>query len=195
MKTINIKKITVPLFFIFHFSFFIPLMAQTDTTGERKMCDEYIKRSKYIFQGKVISSKQDVKMRTGEHSYNKVISYLVQVQKVIKGDMQKGTIEIIGWADPTIYYDDGTIQRMILSEGNGNDYVPPGEGIYFSYKEKNIKDTNSVNTNSKSLEFDGAIPLAKGELVKQEGGITQYFSKLSDFYAYISANYKGVMIK
>jgi hypothetical protein len=187
------KTIPILLFFIFHFSFLTPLFAQSDTTGEKKTCDGYMK-STYIFQGKIISSKRDVKMRTGKHTYVKVNSYLVQVEKVIKGDIHQGTIELIGWSDPNTYNDNGEVQRIKITDGNIGDYTPPTEGIYFSYKAKNVQDSNSTNINSKSLEFDGAILLNNGELVKQKIGITRYFSSLSDFYNYLSANY-GVKIE
>lgn len=61
-------------------------------------------------------------------------------------------------------------------------------------QEVDVKDSGVVNTNSKSLEFGGAIPLSNGEWVKQESGITQYFSTLSEFYDYLRENY-GVKIE
>ncbi len=193
MKTVNIKK-TIALYSVLLLS--INLSAQkTDSAARKKaMCNKIINMYKYVFEGKVISSKQDVRIRTGEHTYSKANSYLVQVQKVLKGDIQKGTIEIIGWSDPNTYYDNGEIQRVIIADGNSGDYTPPIEGIYLSYKIKNIKDSNNVNTNSMALEFDGAIPLHNGELVKEKRGISQYFATLAEFYAYISENY-GVKIE
>jgi hypothetical protein len=120
----------------------------------------------------------------------------VQVQKVIKGDIQKGTIEIIGWSDPNTYYDNGHIQQFIIADGNPSDHTPPIEGIYFSYKNYGgiLKDSSDVNTNSKSLESWGGIPLSNGKLVKEKAGISLYFSSLAEFYSYLSANY-GVKIE
>ena len=90
------KIITSVFLFLFSFFFSIPLKAQTDTVGIKKICDEYMKifSYKYIFEGKTISSKY-ITVKTGERSYYNYTSYLVQVHKVIKGNIQSGTIEIL----------------------------------------------------------------------------------------------------
>jgi hypothetical protein len=46
----------------------------------------------------------------------------------------------------------------------------------------------------KSIQLNDEIPLHNGDLVKEKRGITKYFTTLSDFYDYISANY-GVKIE
>jgi hypothetical protein len=195
MKTINMGI----LFFIFHFSLLTPLKAQMDTTGEKKIIDKYyIKRYNYIFQGKIISSRLGIRIKTSEHVSSNYNFYLVQVLKVIKGDIQKGTIEIVYAAgDRTFYYDDGEI----VHGGQGADgplyQSPPAEGIYFFNKTYGgiFKDSSDVNTNSKSLEFSEGMAVTNGVIDKQyRSELNQYFYKLSDFYAYISANY-GVKIE
>jgi hypothetical protein len=191
MKTSNIKKITV-LFSVL--LLFINLTAQTsDSATKRKaMCDQIMKMYKYVFEGKVVSSKV-IRVKADKDYYKDANSYIVQVRKVIKGDIKKGTIEIIQYIPGNVYDKYGKILEVLESEdGGGNDF--PNEGIYFSYKDGNIKDSGVANTNSKFLEFDGAIPLSKGELVKQKRGVSEYFSTLSDFYNYLSANY-GVKIE
>jgi hypothetical protein len=196
MKTTSAKIITGILFFIFHFSFFISMRAQTDTAGRRKMCDLYINRSKYIFQGKLISVRNGVRIKTGEHTSSNYNFYLMQVDKVIKGDLLMGTIEIIGCSDPSTYYDNGEIQRFISDDRDPNQGIPASEGIYFSYKNYRgiLKDSSDANTNMKSIQLNDEIPLHNGDLVKEKRGITKYFTTLSDFYDYISANY-GVKIE
>jgi hypothetical protein len=110
---------------------------------------------------------------------------LVEVQKVLKGNIHKGTIEIMyGPGHGYIYYDNGEVQEFSQSDAAP---PPPTEGIYFSSGVKNWND--STNSNSKSLDFAGAIALSNGKIVKERRGITQYFTKLSDLYAYIKTNY------
>jgi hypothetical protein len=181
---ISVKSIS--LFFIFHFSLSTHIAAQTDTNGLKRTSDRYFISSKIIFQGKIISSKPGVRVKiSGGRSVN-LDFYLVEVQKILKGNIQKGTIEITQKSGDGIVYDEkGNIQYQVMQEDGTP--PPPSEGIYFSHSFKN--DSTINNSNSKSLDFIGAITLSNGEIVKERRGITQYFTKLSDLYAYIKANY------
>ena len=189
----SIKIITSVFLFLFSFFFSIPLKAQTDTVGIKKICDEYMKifSYKYIFEGKTISSKY-ITVKTGERSYYNYTSYLVQVHKVIKGNIQSGTIEILQAAPGITYRGDGYTESM--GKAADMDYSVPNEAIYFSNQAVDVKDSGFKNTNSISLLFYDGIPESNGILKKEKWGISRYFSTLSDFYNYISANY-GVKIE
>jgi hypothetical protein len=190
MKKIITKKIWIVLGLILLFA---NISAQNDAQ-KKSECDSYLTPSKFIFQGKVISSKLRIRRKVSEHKYLNFDSYLIQVQKVIKGDMQKGTVQIITGTYGIGFEDTGKISEYVSTDGSRYDNIPPSEGIFFSNEGiVDVKDSSAANTNSKSLQFWCAIPLLNGELVKEKRGISQYFSTLSDFYAYISANY-GIKI-
>jgi len=158
-------------------SFCLNMSAQPPT-GKKAMCDELI-RNKYIFEGKLISKhlyeiKQD---DYGTKSYN---SYLIEITKIIKGDIKKGTINVL---IPIIKVYDGQLP------------VPPAEGLYFCGDKAAIKDTGVSNTNFKSLEYDCGESMENGELKKDNNdNLIHYFPNIPDFYNYLSANY-GVKIE
>jgi hypothetical protein len=139
---------------------------------------------KYVFQGKVISTNY-ITVAKGEDIYENFPFYLIEVQRVLKGDIKKGTIEIMGPGGNHHKKGDGV--EFISSEGF--DY-PPGEAIYFSNcdAEVGITDSSVVNTNLKTLIYYDGIPLSNGELVKGPRELTQCFSSLSEFYDYLRTN-------
>ena len=179
-------------FFTFHFSFFIPLKAQTDTAGERGICNSYM-RTKYIFEGKIDSGKY-VTVKTGEYTYANFTAYSVEVDKVIKGNIKKGTIEIIQSAFGDYYKGpEGIKSGPRTFDGPDG---PPQEGLYFCWDTTRTgKVLYFKNTNAKTLKFFEGIPSSNGEIKKDpRGGLSLYFSSLSDFYAYLSTNY-GIKIE
>jgi hypothetical protein len=118
-----------------------PCHAQLNEAHKKGVCNAYM-RANYIFEGKIISSKY-ITIKTGERTYANFSSYLVQVNKVIKGNIQIGTIEIVAWA-PGITYkgDDHTVGGLIYD----GPAPPPDEGIYFTKVEEHRKDSNVANT-------------------------------------------------
>lgn len=193
MKTLYIKISTGILFCILHFAFCIHVEAQTDTY-KKNMSDQLMKNT-FIFEGKIISSKQGVRMKGSDNKYYNFIPYLVQVTKVIKGDIKKGTVEVVGGIYGTGGEDNGKITHYICADGGPDDVIPPTEGIYFCDKEIPIKDTGTVNTNSKALNFSGWASMSNGEFKKDnKDALIDYFPTIAEFYAYISANY-GVKIE
>jgi hypothetical protein len=120
--------------------------------------DRTMKMCKYIFEGKVISRKA-IRIRTDKDDYEDANSYIIQVQQVIKGDITIGTIGIIQYIVGNVYDKEGNIIASIqVKDGERNDF--PNEGLYFSFKKVSATDTNTANTNSITLEFDGGVPAA-----------------------------------
>jgi hypothetical protein len=191
MNTLYRKTITGILFFIFHFSFFTPIVAQTDTLGEKKTVDGYMMAT-YIFEGKIDSTKYFT-VKTGEYSYQNFYAYLVEVTKVIKGNIQTGTVEILQHAPGITYQGPDGGAEFQPRDGPGN---PPSRGIYLCWnKDEHMTHSYYANTNGKSLRRYGEIPVTgDGKIPQERFGISFYFSTLSDFYNYISANY-GVKIE
>ncbi|HTA26340.1 MAG TPA: hypothetical protein VK809_01020 [Bacteroidia bacterium] len=189
MKTLNIKKITGIIFFIFHFSFFITLKAQIDA-GKKAMCNSYMK-STYIFEGKVDSSKY-ITIKTGQYTYYNYTVYFMEVNKVIKGDIQKGTIEIEQAADGITYKSPDHTESLHSDDGSP---PPPNQGLYFC-SNKAGKPLHYQNSNAKSLHFYDGESVTNGMIKKwQRGtGLSEYFPTVAEFYAYISENY-GIKIE
>ena len=124
----------------------------------RAIGDRTMKMCKYIFEGKVVSSKV-IRVKADKDYYEDANSYVIQVRKIIKGDIMIGTIGMIQYMPGNIYDKDGKILGVLESEDEGrNDFT--SEGLYFSYKKVSTIDTNTANTNSITLEFDGGVPAA-----------------------------------
>jgi hypothetical protein len=187
MKTIHIKIITGILFFIFHFSFFSPIIGQIDTAHKRGMCNSLIKKSKYIFEGKIDSSKY-ITVQTGQYTYYNYMSYSIEVNKVIKGNLQKGTVEILQQAIGVVYKG----PNGVISGPKNSERVdgPPAKGVYFCFDTtRKGKPLYFKSTNNKTLRFFDGIPSTNGEIKRDpRGGLGDYFSTLSDFYNYITSN-------
>jgi hypothetical protein len=201
MRTIlNIRTITLLCITLS----FLTASAQTDSVRKREVCSAYMKAT-YIFEGKLDSSKYYT-VKTGEgysdqHKtdkgvfYSNFTCYLVEVDKVIKGNIKTGTIEIIEYADGTVFV--GHDHRMSKQSSEPMD-GPPGKGVYFCYDTAGYgygMASYYKNSNAKSLSIRGGISSSNGEIKKTGDGrgITQYFSSLSEFYTYISTNY-GIKI-
>jgi len=141
--------------------------------SKKTISDELMKNT-FIFEGKIISYKHDFTIRRNEHNHIDYMSYLVEVKKVIKGNIKTGTINLLIANVPT---SDGQIGL-------------PGEGLYFCFAEAPKKDSSVANTNAKSLEYDCGESMANGELKKDDhDNLIGYFPTIAEFYAYISANY------
>jgi hypothetical protein len=187
MKAIKIKPIITASFFIFHFSFFTPLKAQIDTaTHNKRICNSLMKRT-YIFEGKVDSEKYFT-IQTGQYTYVNFYAYLVEVTRVIKGDIHKGTIEVFQGAPG---YTEKGPDGMIYTKSDDGPVPVIKEGVYFCWgTDKYMSKSCYANTNNKILNYNDGIAATNGIINKSNW----YFSTLSDFYAYISANY-GVKIE
>jgi len=147
--------------------------------GKKQFCDEMMRES-CIFEGKVISM-HIYQVSGDKNRYRSYLSYMVEVTKVIKGDIQKGTINII---IPNVY------------GSEGSHLTAPNEGLYFCDEDSPVKDSSAANTNAKSLGYYYGATMASGELIKNNhDDLIGYFPTIKDFYAYISENYKGIMIK
>jgi hypothetical protein len=169
MKTTH--KIAGILFFIFYFLFSSSLKAQVDTSRRKEFCDGLMKCS-YIFQGKIISSRYYT-IKTDEE-FKSYTSYLVEIDKVVKGNIKKGTVNIL-------------LPNILSSDG----YIwVPSEALYCCYDDSPVKDSSTINSNSKSLEYYCAEAMSNGELKRDNNdNLIIYFPSIADFYAYIKANY------
>ena len=100
----------------------------------------------------------------------------MEVGKVIKGNIQKGTIDLVTAAPPS-----------------PGEYFLPGEGLYFGVEWQD-GDSTVANTNSKSLDCSYCQTMSNGEFKNDnESNIIRYFPTIAEFYNYLSANY-GVKI-
>lgn len=183
MKTIIAKRIAA----IFGLAtLFTSIFAQTDTSGEKATCNAYM-RAPYMFEGKVDSSKYFT-VKIGDYDYENFTAYLVEVDKVLKGNIKKGTIEIVQYADGIIHNGPDGMSANRSSEGIEG---PPAKGIFLGFDTAGYRMASYYkNSNFKTLRCYGGISVVNGKIAKDpRGGIGDYFSTLADFYAYISANY------
>ncbi len=166
------------------------MKAQTDEADKKAQCNSIMKAT-YVFEGKVDSSKYFT-IKTGEYTYANFYAYLVEVKKVIKGNIQKGTIEIFTPAPGDTYKGPNGIESYKSAEGYS---IPPVQGLYLCWdKTKGITQSCYANSNTKTLSYYDGIKATNGVINKNpDYRITEYFSTLADLYAYISANY-GVQV-
>jgi hypothetical protein len=172
MKTTFAKQIISLLGLVMLFT---NLSAQSDTNNARKkMCDEVVKKSQYIFVGKPISSKC-IKVTSGG-IYTLV---LMDVQKIISGFLKKGTVEI--------YKEGGTAggETVLVTD---DIQMPDGLALYFCIDAGNDAINSGVsNTNSKVVKIWDIVSISGNKISGQ--GIGKYFSSLPELYNYLSVNY------
>jgi hypothetical protein len=146
------------------------------TVGSKKTISDEMMKCAYIFEGKVISNHS---YKVNVDRYITYTSYLVEVNKVVKGNIQKGTINIL-------------LRDVHSFDGHK---VVPKEGLYCCFNDAPTKDTTVTTTNSKSLTYYCGDSMANGELKKDDNdNLIGYFPTIAEFYKYISANY-GVKIE
>jgi hypothetical protein len=119
---------------------------------------------------------------------------LVEVTKVIKGNIKKGTVEVFQPADGVTYKG---------PDGGGSSQSKDGpgpainEGVYMCW-DKGIQMRKSCysNSNGKTLWYNYGLAATNGIIKKDPRGLDEsvYFSTLSQLYDYLSANY-GVKIE
>ena len=170
------------LFIFVSLLLFTNMSAQTDTAAARKIfCDRVMSNTTYIFEGKYISSKN---FRGTDGGY--YVSYLLEVQEVIKGQLQKGTVEITAESDNYI--------------GEGGDHVKVqdampvvygGTTLYFcSDAEKATYNSGVVKTNSTPLSVVDVASFSNDKILQHHPyGMFTYFTKISDVYEYLKKNY------
>jgi hypothetical protein len=174
---------------------FINLSAQS-VKAKKDKCNGFMYNTQmYIFEGKADSSKL-YSVKTGDKTFINYYCYLVEVLKVIKGNIQKGTVEIIENAP-------GGVSKwrngMYVESGPVADaqYGVPGHGLYFCYdKAAYITDSYYKNTNAKTLQLEDGIPIDDGVIRKEPKGygLGNYFTSLKEFYDFLRKNY-GVKIE
>jgi hypothetical protein len=162
------------------------VFAQEDTAIIRKQqCDYLINNAPYIFEGKLISSK-DL-----EGAY---ISNIIEVQNVIKGSIQKGTVEIITTKSR---FTDDKGNQIIVSDNYPAMFS--STAIYFCADIENAKkleyqlsfySKQAQSANTKTLiSLDGAAFTDNKIITHRPYTAFKYFTTMSQFYSYISKNY------
>lgn len=164
------------------------LSAQTDTLGEKISCDGYM-NTPYLFQGKLDSVKYFT-VKTGENTFANYVSYLVEVDKVIKGNIQPGTIELVYYAEGITYKGTDHISSTKFSEPAE---TAPSKGLYLGLDSTGHSVASYYkNSNNKTLFFHGGVSVASDGTINKDPRILDlgnYFPNIADFYTYISANY------
>jgi hypothetical protein len=145
----------------------------------------------YIFEGKLDSSKYFT-IQTGENTWENFMAYLVEVDTVIKGNIQKGTIEILQIAKGVekIFPDGSVLSGPDISDGPDG---PPSQGLYLCGDTTGWKMASYFNnSNAKTLSFWGGEGVKNGKLNKDPRGrgLGSDFSTLAEFNDYIRANYR-----
>ncbi len=184
MKTTLVKTLMTLLGLVMLFT---NLSAQSDTNKAKKQwCDYDIRKSQYIFEGKLISSKY-LHLKSGEYTFANFNSYKIDVQRVIKGDIQSDTIIIIEPTDGIVEDKDGiTTQKHTFDQPQAN--IPNGPALYFCYDAGNYAIiSGALNTNAKLLKFCDGVSISDNKISGDRIG--KYFSTLTELYNYLSANY------
>lgn len=153
---------------------FTNLSSQTD--GKKVFLDEVMKKSSYIFEGKVISSKSFKATNGGIYT-----SILVEVKDIINGTLQKGTIEIVREGG-RIGEDEVTSSHKIT--------IPKGDVMFFcSVADAGVNNSGVANSNSKSLEIQAVVGFSGNSITQSKAGIGSYFTQVTDVYDYLNKNY------
>ena len=170
MKKTITKQLMALLAFVMLFT---NVSAQTD---KKVYFDDLMKNSTNIFEGKAISSKC-FRSETG----GIFTSVIVEVQGVVKGSIQKGTIEIILNGGRLDGETDLSSHPIML---------PIGTGLYFcSEAEKSVSNSKIQNANTKSLRVQEVVEFNKNEVTASTEGIGKYFSSVTDLYNYLKNTY------
>jgi hypothetical protein len=153
------------------------LQNQNNVVMRKQRCDTAMKHTNYIFEGKLISSKS---------IGGAYISNIIEVQEVISGSIQKGTIEIISnksrWTD-----DKG---NQVIATDNWQS-IYNGTALYFCTDvEKDVNSSGITNANSKTLRVWEATAFS-GDKIENHGpySMFNYFSTVSQVYEYLQTNY------
>jgi hypothetical protein len=184
METKSTKKITgllALLFAIASFSMFAQHSA-SDTIETRNLKLAYlVKQQPYIFVGKLISSK-DFKSTEGVY-YS---SNLFEVDNVISGNLQKGTVEII--EKKYNYVDDkGETHRAF----DGHSFIYNGTTIYICSDSKFTGlSSGTSNTNAKSLSIIDGTAFSNDKITQHDHySVFNWFKNMNEFYNELSNTY------
>lgn len=187
MRTINIKQLTT-LILASLLCTYISAQSGQDTSLEKQICDGYM-NTPYLFQGKLDSVKYFT-VKTGENTFANYVSYLVEVDKVIKGNIQPGTIELVYYAEGITYKGTDHISSTKFSEPAE---TAPSKGLYLGLDSiGHSVPSYYKNSNNKTLFFHGGVSIANDGTINKDPRILDlgnYFPNIADFYTYIKANY------
>src|ERR1035437_9592630 len=158
------------------------LRNQNDAGMRKQQCDIIMKKyAAYIFEGKLISSKEF--KGTNGWLY---VSNIFEVNEVISGNIQKGTVEVISDA-PYQKSNDGTISQ------SKDKWIPIHNGTTLNFctdAEAEATNSGAVKTNSKSLRISDATVFSDNKITTHGTySMFNYFSTISQVYEYLKTNY------
>ena len=155
--------------------FFCSSPAQSnDEQAKKKMCDDVIKGTQYIFIGKPISSKCLRGKSGGIHT-----SILFEVQEVISGSLMNGTVEII--KDGGMIDDGGKREEVKVFD---DIQIPDSTALYFCFDEENLTSYNSniSKSNPQPIRIRDIVGISNSDDKINGRGIGQYFTTRTEFY-------------
>jgi len=160
--------------------------AQFDTNFSKKeACDYLIKNSTCIFEGKIIPSSKKLFTTNDGATYSSV---LVEVENIIKGNLQKGTIEIIKFQYQT---DKNGNRQSFESEDMYEPEIPNELSLFFSTENKQVPNASGITKkNNMPLKIIEVIPASSNTIPKQDPRcLLKDFNTLDELYDYLNINY------
>jgi len=176
MKKINLNSSKM-LFLITFLFLSISSVAQTD--WDRKVLDGLINKSPYIFIGKAISSKT-FKTIDGRPA----TSVIINVMEVIKGSINKGSVEIVFLCSGSI----DSVTNIVI----GNEIeIPESNAIYFTNNASEWALNSKIpNSNNLTLDIKSILPFnTDNEITKINGRFWLSFKEVTEVYDYFDKNY------
>ena len=151
--------------------------AQTLNDWDKNALDKLMNKSPYIFVGKAISSKA-FKTIGGRIA----TSVILDVTEVIKGNISKGTVEIV--------IPGGAIdnEQTVIIDGI---QIPESDAIYFTNNAgKLVLNSKIANSNNLTLESNSILSFNKdNEITGKYYVIWGSFKKVTEVYDYLEKNY------
>jgi hypothetical protein len=165
-------------------------------SARKRICDQLMK-SNYAFEGKVISVKKYQKKIAEGYSkeykgygttFENYYCYVVEVQKVVKGNLVIGTVKVFEDADGVVFAGNGYTESAGRAE---KAMVPSGAALFFCFNAANLQSDTVVSaSNTQSLRFYEGDPISGDTIIKSQSyGLSWNFSTLTEFYTYLNANY------
>jgi hypothetical protein len=175
METKITKKIIALLSAVMLFTNVVAQHSASDTLEMRKSKLDYlIKQNPYVFVGKLVSTKRFIGTDKVEY-----ISNLFEVNEVIKGNLQTGTIEIVEqYFDRQLARD---FQNIVIGGTTFN---------FCSEANSAAKNSGVSNTNSKTLGISDATAFLGDKITQRFNySVFRLYKTMGEFYNDLSKNY------
>jgi hypothetical protein len=154
---------------------------ESDTALMRKQrCDFTVKEASYIFEGKLISSKN---FRSTDGGYYTSNSF--EVNEVISGSLQKGTVEIV---ERRYNYTDD--EGGMIRTSDGHSFIYNGTTLYFCSDAKASELNSGIsNTNTKVLNIVDGTAFSGDKITQHDHySVFSWFTTMSEFYTFLRNN-------